>query len=104
MNPSPNVEVPIGRVELLGQILHLVEHQGHLASVLTDETGQVVVAMEDERLSAAGCRRLLRSGIDLLLDRAEGIYKTQAERSTVALARVARPCRRSINRGPARET
>ena len=72
------VDVPIGRVEFMGQVMHLAEHRGRLVGAMADESGQVVVVTRDEQVSAASCRRLLREGIDLLLNRAECVLATQA--------------------------
>ena len=66
-----NLDLPLGRIELLGQVLHLVEHDGRLVAACTDEAGGVIAALTAPRVTAAHCRRLMRQAIDLLLDAAE---------------------------------
>jgi hypothetical protein len=72
MRSSMNrLDIPIGRVELFGQVLHIVEHDGRLVAACTDERGKVVTAMTANDISAKSCRRLMRSAVDLLLNAAE---------------------------------
>ena len=75
------LDVPLGRIEFLGQVLHFVEHDGRLVAACTDEAGDVIAALTAPSMSAANCRRLMREAIDLLLDSAEAelrSHKSQA--------------------------
>lgn len=65
------LDLPIGRIEFLGQVLHLVEHEGRLVAACTGQSGGVIAALTAPRVSAADCRRLMRQAIDLLFDSAE---------------------------------
>jgi hypothetical protein len=96
MNAS-EIDVPVGRVEFLGQIVHVVEHNGRFAAAMTDDTGRLAVAFEENDISAASCRRALRRGIDLLFDRAAAILQAKAtnERGSDKPRRTAVKCRRS---------
>lgn len=65
------LDVPIGRVELLGQVLHIVEHDGRLVAVCHDEHGMPVEALVSQRLDGHGCRNLMREAVDLLIQAAD---------------------------------
>jgi hypothetical protein len=75
-DPQNNLDLPLGRIELLGQVLHLIEHDGELVIACADETNSVIVASAAPRVSAANCRRLMREAIDLLLESAEAGLRT----------------------------
>lgn len=75
MKPSHTpLDIPLGRVELFGQILHIVEHQGRLVAACTDENGAVIEALTSDAVSAAACRDLMRRAIDLLLEAADAAF------------------------------
>lgn len=65
------LDIPLGRVELFGQVLHIIEHDGRLVAACTDEAGDVVEALTSKDMGTAGCRDLMRRAIDLLLTAAE---------------------------------
>jgi hypothetical protein len=72
--PAKSVDIPIGRVELFGMVLHIVERQGHLVAACTDDHGGVAVPLATPGISAKSCRKLMRSAVDLLLDAAEAAF------------------------------
>lgn len=65
------LSIPIGRVELFGQVLNIVEHEGRLVAACPDESGMPYEALSVEKNDAAHCHRLMRSSIDLLFETAE---------------------------------
>lgn len=65
------IDIPIGRVEFLGQVLHIVEHEGRLLAACNDEHGVPFEALASGRLDGHGCRDLMREAIDLLIDAAD---------------------------------
>lgn len=85
------IDIPIGRIELFGLVLHIMEQQGRLVAVCTDEEGGVVVPLSTPGISARSCRRLMQSAVDLLLDAAERAFcespSDTAPRSTCCIVR-----------------
>lgn len=70
-NDSTRLNVPIGRIEFLGQVLNIVEHDGRLVAACTDETGMPCEVLSNPRLDAFGCCRLMRESVFLLFQTAE---------------------------------
>lgn len=70
-SPIKTVDIPIGRVELFGLVLHIVEHDGRLVAACPDAEGMVVAPLSQPDVSSRSCRRLMRSAVDLLLTAAE---------------------------------
>jgi hypothetical protein len=68
---TKSIDIPIGRVELLGQVLHIVEHDGHLVAACNDEHGMPFEALACEQLDGHGCRNLMRQAVDLLTEGAD---------------------------------
>ena len=72
-----DLDLPLGRIEFLGQVLHLVEHDGRLVAACIDPSGGVIAALTAPRVDAAHCRRLMCQGIDLLFDAAEAKLRSR---------------------------
>jgi hypothetical protein len=68
---SSQLNIPIGRIEFLGQVLNIVEHDGRLVAACTDECGMPCEVLSLPGLDAASCRRLMCDSISLLLNTAE---------------------------------
>jgi hypothetical protein len=89
------LDIPIGRVELFGLVLHIVEHDGRLVAACPDERGKVVAALTATDMSAKNCRRLMRSAVDLLLEAAERAFSESTSVPARCASRDAaarRPC------------
>ena len=85
------LDVPLGRIEFLGQVLHLVEHEGRLIAACTGESGRVAAALTAPRITAADCRRLMRQAIDLLFDSAEGELKSRSTPTAIERSQLLTP-------------
>jgi hypothetical protein len=68
--PSP-LNIPIGRVELFGQVLSIVEHEGRLVAACPDESGMRYEVLSVEKTDAASCHHLMRRSLDLLFETAQ---------------------------------
>jgi hypothetical protein len=65
------LDIPVGRVEFMGQVLHIVEHEGRLVAVCNDEHGMPYEALSAARLDSRACRELMCEAVSLLLDAAD---------------------------------
>lgn len=83
-------DIPIGRVELFGLVLHIVEHDGRLVAAYANDEGRVAAALSETGVSGRSCRRLMRSAVDLLLDAAETALSEPAPLVASALRRANR--------------
>lgn len=50
------LDIPLGRVEFMGQVLHIIERDGSLFAAGTNEEGRVMAVLGERALSARGCR------------------------------------------------
>lgn len=65
------LDIPVGRVEFMGQVLHIVEHEGRLVAACNDEQGMPYEALASLRLNARACRDLMHEAVDLLIQAAD---------------------------------
>jgi hypothetical protein len=69
--PPRPLDIPLGRVEFMGQVLHIVEHEGRLVAACNDEHGMPYEALSAARLDSRACRELMCEAVGLLLDSAD---------------------------------
>jgi hypothetical protein len=66
-----NLNIPIGRVEFLGQVLHIVECDGRLVAACPDESGMPYEILAAPRVDVPACRDLMWRSMDLLFETSE---------------------------------
>lgn len=66
---SQAIDIPFGRVELLGQVIHVVQHDGHLITLgAGPPDGRPTEILAARGNSEAECRELMHRSVDMLFD------------------------------------